>query len=185
MAITPPSDILLDAARAADPAKVRAATARLARLAADPAAGNEGFAKALASAQAANSQAANSQAGVAGEPGDASSARSTLLAAAPSGAGGQRDTVQAMSSEAVSSGRKSQTYQKFEAVLLQQFVESMLPKDDELFGDKTSAGVYRSMMAEQFATQLAKSGGIGIAKAVAAAHPAPGVHPPPATDTTT
>ena len=90
-----------------------------------------------------------------------------------------------MSSAAVSSGRKSATYQKFEAVLLQQFVESMLPKDDELFGDKTSAGVYRSMMAEQFATQLAKSGGIGIAKAVAAAHPAPvAVRPPPAiTDT--
>ena len=181
MAITPPSDILLDAARAADPAKVRAATARLAQLAADPAAGNEGFAKALASAQAANTQAA-----VAGSPGDAPSALSTLLAAAPSGAGGQRDTVQAMSSEAVSSGRKSATYQKFEAVLLQQFVESMLPKDDELFGDKTSAGVYRSMMAEQFATQLAKSGGIGIAKAVAAAHPAPvAARPPPTTDTTT
>ncbi len=163
MAIAPPSDILLDAARAADPVKVQAATARLAQLAADPAAANEGFAKALASAKAA----------VAG--GGAPAASSTLLAATPSGSVGQRATV-----EAKGNGPKTDTYQKFEAVLLQQFVESMLPKDEELFGDKTSAGVYRSMMAEQFATQLARSGGIGIAKAVAAAHPAPA--PPPATE---
>ncbi len=161
MAIAPPSDILLDAARAADPARVRAATARLAQLAADPAAGNEGFSEALASAQAAATT------GVTGE------AKSTLLAAAPSGSVGQRESV-----EARAGAPKTDTYQKFEAVLLQQFVESMLPKDDELFGDKTSAGVYRSMMAEQFATQLARSGGIGIAKAVAAAHPAPGAAPP-------
>ena len=52
------------------------------------------------------------------------------------------------------------------------FVESMLPKDAELFGDKQSAGVYRSMMAEQFANQIAKAGGIGIAKAVEHSHPA-------------
>lgn len=159
MAIAPPSDILLDAVRAADPAKVRAATARLAQLAADPAAGNEGFAKALASVRAAG-------AGTTG-------GNSTLLATAPSGSVGQRESV-----EARADGRKTDTYQKFEAVLLQQFVESMLPKDDELFGDKTSAGVYRSMMAEQFASQLARSGGIGIAKAVAAAHPAPGAQTP-------
>ncbi len=171
MAIAPPSDILLDAVRAADPARVRAATARLAQLAADPAAGNEGFATALASAQAANGQAANGRAAGAVTAGETS----TLLAAAPSGSVGRRESV-----EARAVGHKTDTYQKFEAVLLQQFVESMLPKDDELFGDKTSAGVYRSMMAEQFATQLARSGGIGIAKAVAAAHPASGAAPTPA-----
>ena len=171
MAIAPPSDILLDAVRAADPAKVRAATARLAQLAADPAAGNEGFAGALASARAANGHAAG--AGTTGET-------STLPAAAPSGSVGRRDSV-----EARAGAPKTDTYQKFEAVLLQQFVESMLPKDDELFGDKTSAGVYRSMMAEQFATQLARSGGIGIAKAVAAAHPAPGAAPTSAIPTAT
>ena len=42
----------------------------------------------------------------------------------------------------------------------------MLPKDDELYGDKASAGVYRSMLAEQFATQLSKAGGIGISNDV-------------------
>ena len=65
MAITPPSDILLglvqprhrheihplDVASAADPASVRAATARLAKLAADPTANAEDFSRALAAAQ--------------------------------------------------------------------------------------------------------------------------------------
>jgi len=57
-------------------------------------------------------------------------------------------------------------------VLLQNFVESILPKDDDLYGGKDSAGAFRSMMAEQLANQIAKAGGIGIAKAVEHAHPA-------------
>ena len=155
MSIAPPSDILLDAARAADPAKVQAATARLARLAADPAAANEGFNAALADAKAAGAAPALERpAGAPVEPG-----APALRAPTPATA---------------------RTYQKFEAVLLQTFVESMLPKDDELFGDKNSAGVYRSMMAEQFANQIAKAGGIGIAKAVASAHPAPAAPTPAA-----
>ncbi len=148
MSIALPSDILLDAARAADPAKVQAATARLAKLAADPTAANDGFAAALAEAKT----------------GSGLPARTDLAAtpAAPPSAAGLRIPAPAT----------AETYRKFEALLLQNFVESMLPKDDELFGDKNSAGVYRSMMAEQFANQIAKAGGIGVAKAVASAHPA-------------
>ena len=149
MAISPPSDILIDAARAADPAKVQAATQRLAALASDPSAPNTGFSDALARAK--------DGATVAPTPGSAAagpSAPSTFRSAATTGQG------------------KTGAYTKFEAVLLQSFVESMLPKDDELYGDKNSAGVYRSMMAEQFANQIATSGGIGLAKAIEAAHPA-------------
>ncbi len=150
MAISPPSDILLDVASAADPVKVRAATARLAKLAADPAASNEDFGKALASARA------DMKSGSMSAP---------PLVAASSPAGGPTITRQPTHSKDV--------YQKFEAVLLQNFVESMLPKDDDVFGDKNTAGAYRSMMAEQLASQLAKAGGIGIAKAVEHAHPGP------------
>ena len=148
MAISPPSDILLDVANAADPAQVRAATARLAKLASDPAAANEDFTKALS---------------VTGREGK------SLADAAP-----QQPTIGAPPgmSQAAPKGANA-AYQKFEALLLQNFVEAMLPKDDDLYGDKMSAGVYRSMMAEQFATQLSKAGGIGIAKSIAAKHPAP------------
>lgn len=150
MAIAPPSDLLLDVARAADPAKVREATANLARLAADPSAANDGFGKALAAAKVTSAAAS-----VASPP------PPTL----PAGAGSLRAAAQP----------KTDTYKKFEAVLLQNFVESMLPKDDETFGDAASAGIYRSMMAEQLANQIANAGGIGIAKAIEKAHPA-GAH---------
>ncbi len=148
MAISPPSDILLDVANAADPAQVRLATARLAKLAADPGAEAD-FNKALSNVARGTAPAASNSTAV------------TANISAPLGSG------QTQAKDAKTA------YQKFEALLLQQFVESMLPKDDELYGDKESAGVYRSMMAEQFATQLSKAGGIGIAKAIASKHPAP------------
>ena len=146
MAISPPSDILLDVANAADPAKVRLATNRLAKLAADPAATNEEFGKALVAARADTGK----ETPAVSPPLSSAATAHLTVNRAPQG---------------------KDVYQKFEAVLLQNFVESMLPKDDDLFGDKNSAGAYRSMMAEQLATQLAKAGGIGIAKTIEKAHP--------------
>jgi hypothetical protein len=63
------------------------------------------------------------------------------------------------------------TYSKFEAFILQTFMESMLPKDDKIFGKGTAGNVWRSMLAEQLGAQLAKSGGIGIAHMLAKSHP--------------
>ncbi len=157
MAISPPSDIVLDVAGAADPERVRAATERLARLAADPTASTAGFAEALAAARKPARPGPPTLAPFA-SPGLAS-ARNSIVNAAP------QDKLKA--------------YQKFEAVLLQNFVEAMLPKDTELFGDKNSADIYRSMMAEQLANQLAKGGSLGIAKQIMAAHPPLAPHAAP------
>jgi Rod binding domain-containing protein len=64
-------------------------------------------------------------------------------------------------------------YRKFEAFILQTFVETMLPKNsEELFGKGTAGGVWKSMLAEQLGSQLAKGNGIGIAKQLAAGHSA-------------
>ena len=150
VAISPPSDIVLDVASAADPAQVRAATERLAKLAADPNA-TVGFADALASTKG------------------LTPAKTATAPAAVPGPAGLADARDSMSVSGPHD--KMKAYQKFEAVLLQNFVESILPKDSELFGDKNSADIYRSMMAEQFANQLAKSGSLGIAKQIMAAHP--------------
>ena len=163
MAISPPSDIVLDVASAADPAQVRAATERLARLAADPGASAAGFSEALAAAKRAPAASAPAPTSAFASPGLAS-ARDSIVNAAP------RDKMKA--------------YQKFEAVLLQNFVEAMLPKDTELFGDKNSADIYRSMMAEQFANQLAKSGSLGIAKQIMGAHPPSALQASPKTSET-
>lgn len=156
MAISPPSDILLDVASAADPAKVRAATARLAALAADPGAQNVGFSEALSRV---NTQASAAQ--------TSASQVSTLSSSSASPFAASTTTV---APHDVSIA-KPNAYRKFEAQVLQTFIESMLPKDDEVFGDKESSGVYRSLMAEQLANQMAGAGGIGLAKAIEAAHP--------------
>ena len=164
MAISPPSDILLDVASAADPAQVRAATARLNALAADPGAQNVAFSQALARASGGPPVTTTTLSSGSTAPSSTSTAQ---LSAAPIGG-----VSHAAAASATGAHGKPSAYQKFEAVLLQSFVESMLPKDDETFGDKESAGVYRSMMAEQLANQLAAKGGIGIAKAIEHAHPA-------------
>jgi len=59
-------------------------------------------------------------------------------------------------------------YRKFEAFVLQMFVEAMLPKDTEqVFGKGSAGNIWRSMMAEQIGNEVAKGKGIGIAQQLA------------------
>ncbi|GGB53801.1 hypothetical protein GCM10011316_27290 [Roseibium aquae] len=145
MAISPPSDIVLDVARAAQPEILQMAALRLERLGAGAALPGEigtGFELAMAGA---------------GKPGDSpfphlSSAERTGLSPAGSASGrGRTETGLGPA-------------QQFEAVFLQQVVETMLPKDAEaVFGKGSSGEIWKSMMAEQVANQIAASGGVGIA----------------------
>lgn len=154
MIVTPTPDIVLDVLEAADPATQRAATAKLDALKSHDA----GFAatmdsevsKAAATARAAADQATAKA--VQSEPGSSS-------AAAPV--------------QVIKASSPTDVYRKFEAFVLQVFVETMLPKQSEdLFGKGTAGTVWRSMMAEQLGNQLAQGKGIGIAKQLAAVHPA-------------
>lgn len=59
-------------------------------------------------------------------------------------------------------------YVQFEAFVLQSFIQAILPKDASVvFGEGTAGEVWKSMLAEKIALQVAEAGGIGIAKAVA------------------
>ena len=117
MAVSLPTDIIMDVARAADPDRVQAARDRLSSYASQ--------------APAATSFAATLDASPAG----------TARASAPAG-----------------------PFQQFEAFVLQSFLENMLPEDNEaVVGNGLAGGMWKSMMAEQLANQLAKAGGIGIA----------------------
>ena len=61
--------------------------------------------------------------------------------------------------------------QKFEAFFLQTFVDSILPKDaDTVFGAGTAGDVWRSMLAEHVAAEIARSSKFGIAERIAGAH---------------
>lgn len=154
MAISPISDIVLDVARAADPQQIRAAAAKLESLG-YTASGDSGlFEDAMAAAGLSGGRGLdNSQWPVDGFTpaiGSTGSARVAML----------NDT--ALNTRALSPA------QKFEALMMQQMVEGILPEDAEsVFGSGTAGGIWKSMLAEQIGNQMAARGGIGIAELIA------------------
>ena len=141
MSITPPSDIVMDVARAADPARYQEAAAKLSQPG-DPAA----FATAAA-------EAAREVGYSLHMPLDASGALTSL----------KNDT---------SLKGTSDPYRKFEGQVLAQFIETMLPdKSESVYGKGNTGNLWKSMLAEQVGQQIAKSGGIGIARMLENAQP--------------
>jgi peptidoglycan hydrolase FlgJ len=139
MAISPPSDLVMDVVRAADPAEVQEAQARL---------------KANRAAFQATSLAENGN-------GFAAAVNVLNSSEGSSGLGDINNRVEQK--------KVPETYRKFEAMILQNFVKSMLPNDSEnVVGKGTSGDIWKSMMAEQIGDVISKSGGIGIADQLAA-----------------
>lgn len=138
MAISPPSDIVNDVARAADPARYQAAAQRL--LDGASAVDGASFEDAVKS--------------VAGQPLMTSGADVYTL----------RNSLR-NDAESASAARTKKAHQELEAYILQTFVESMLPKDAEnTYGKGNAGSIWKSMMAEQIGAQISRVGGIGIAK---------------------
>lgn len=155
MIVEPTSDIVLDVLQAADPSAQRAAMEKL--NAARSAGGDFGAALDSQAVSLAGSQASL----------DASSATmardKVRLTELGSAAGRARINRSSSSTE---------VYRKFEAFVLQVFIGEMLPEGaHDVYGKGVAGGIWRSMLAEQLGSQLAKGGGIGIAKRLAAAHP--------------
>ncbi len=144
MPIDPPSDIVLEVLKAADPARAAAATQRLNALAGASPADAADFSATLA-------QTAPREAPITG----LANARSQFS-----------DAVFAASDKAA----KAQV--EFEAVLLNGFVKEMLPKDaSSVFGQGLAGDMWKSMLADQVARQIAKSGSLGIARRLFQTHP--------------
>lgn len=60
-------------------------------------------------------------------------------------------------------------FDQLEAFVLQSFIQSMLPKNAEhVFGKGAAGEVWKSMLAEQLANEMARSGQVGLAKHLAA-----------------
>ena len=140
MSIKPPSDILLDIARAADPAKSSAAMERLTRLAADSGVDNTQFSDILSHVDT---------------PRAASNAASLPALAEPRFANTQPEKTK--------DAAETKAYQGIAALLLENLVENMLPESDEFFGSEAGAGIWRSMLAQELGTNLSKSVDLGIA----------------------
>lgn len=140
MAITPVGDIVHDVARAAEPTQARAAALGLSAGAARTAAGE--IADPLGAAGAT----------VRSHGFDAYVATTNL----------KSDTAKVV---ATSSTSLSPSYQKLEAMLLQTYIETMMPKNsDAVFGKGVGGAMWKSLMAEQIGAHFAKSGGVGIAR---------------------
>ena len=154
MIVTPTPDVVLDVLEAADPATQRAATAKL---------------NALKSPDAGFAATMDSEVGKAAATARAAADQSTVKAA-QSEPGSPNAAAPA---QVIKASSPADVYRKFEAFVLQVFVETMLPQQSqEIFGKGTAGTVWRSMLAEQLGNQLAQGKGIGIAKQLAAAHPA-------------
>lgn len=142
MAISPPSDIVLDVTRAADPMRQQVAFERLARISAPGSAGTVFV--------------------------------SAFDAAFSGGLAGAREKFAGLGSQAAGAApedhKAKKTLQQFEAQVISTFIEQMLPEATKnTFGDGMAGGVWRSMLSEQIAGELAKSGGLGIRDKIAAA----------------
>ncbi|MGO9742466.1 MAG: rod-binding protein [Roseiarcus sp.] len=134
MAIDPPSDILLDVARAADPMRAASVVQRLNALAGNAPANEIEFAKAL-------DRAGSSAAG-----------RATALARAPDQTPAAGDPVDAAKTkfEAV--------------LLTNMIGEMLPKDATDVYGGGFGGDMWRSMLAEQIGNQIAKSGALGISR---------------------
>ena len=148
VSIKPPSDLLIDVVNAADPVKAQVATEKLTRLAPFDAVSKSGFAETLGTMHVAP---APNLVQLRAQLTTASAKRATPIA--PHDA-------------------RTKAYKGLEALVLQNLIETMLPKDTtSFFGKGTGSEMWRSMMAQQLATQIANSVDLGIAKSMAAHSP--------------
>lgn len=149
MAVTLPSDLVADVMRAADPARRTAAVARLTSMS------------------------------------GAAATFETLVDTATPGAAPVQDAgvIPALSASPGAPARaddKTSAYQGFERMVLRNLFETLLPEQDSgAFGGGPSAGIWRSMAADQLAGVYAANGGVGIAGLLASS----GSGPAPQRDT--
>jgi Rod binding domain-containing protein len=125
LAISPPSDIVLDVARAAGPADIAEARAALAK-----------------------------RAGGTSEPFTVS----------------KTPMLSRTAMDKTESGDATK-FKRFEAMVLQTFIQNMLPKDTEgVYGKGLAGDMWKSQLAEHIADVMAERGGIGIARSLLADH---------------
>lgn len=134
MAISPPSDLVLDVVKAANPADVEAAQVKLAA--------NKAAFAAISLAENGNGFGTTFD---------------TLNGAATQAGLGNANTH-------ATPTKVPQVYRKFEAMMMQNFVKNMLPSSETLYGKGTAGEIWKGMMAEQLGNTLAKGGGVGIAE---------------------
>ena len=143
MSISPATDIVLDVARAADPTRYKRAVARLDETA------RAGFADSLAAEESAPPRSPQAP------PGSLPQQAVHQPVARASGA------------ETDKTDKTASTYRQFEAMALANMLESAMPSDEGFFGKGVAGDTWKSMLIDQIANEMAKHGGVGIARQLA------------------
>lgn len=172
MAISIVSDLVLDVVKAANPERARIAQAGLQR---GPSVTNP--AKAFADAENTVKRTtgigrflATDIVGDVVNAADPTKLKTSIakLGGSPDPAGVDMASLVLNASDTKAINPREKAYQQFEASILRNFVEGMLPKATEnVYGEGTAGNVWRSMQADFMSQELAKSGGIGIAATLA------------------
>ncbi|WP_208541592.1 MULTISPECIES: rod-binding protein [Bartonella] len=140
MAIQPPSDIVLDVARAADPVEYRASVEKLRDL--------RNTARTQTIAHQENNFAQLVHA-------DYTTSHNVT----------QNELQQVHIKPHSVENKNTEAFKNFEAFILQTFVENMFTTEmQSIFGKGQAGQIWKFMMAEQLAKEFATSGGIGIAQ---------------------
>lgn len=136
MSISPPGDIVLDVLRASDPTRQQAATQKLNRVA-----------EAVISPTAGRPNRATFE---------------TKISAMQAGQADLRGKLAGAGHVAPNSVAGS-AHRQFETMVLQDFVQRMMPaKAEATFGQGTAGSIWKSWMADAVAKEVSKSGGVGI-----------------------
>jgi peptidoglycan hydrolase FlgJ len=145
MVFNPRTDVILEVASAADPSRATLAAQRLNAIAGS------------------NVQPAD----FASNLNEAASVANTTSAPLPNAANARTYLTRLPGGP----DKLGQAKTQFEAMMLNSFVSEMLPKDTgEVFGQGTAGDMWRSMLADQVSTQIAKSGKLGLARRLFATH---------------
>jgi flagellar protein FlgJ len=151
MSILPQTDIVTEVAGAADPQKLRNAITRLSELSGTRVRQNDdqfsGLVHGMDNGARTNIGVGNAQGSTAAVPGF-------------DGAAGNF-----RSASSIESPRADDATRKFEAFIMQSWIQTILPSQDHgFFGQGAAGGIWRSMLAEQIGNQVARAGGIGLKK---------------------
>lgn len=147
MSIRPATDIVLDVARAADPARYKQAAARL------DATGGGDFAASLAAAATSGGPEAPASGGTAAPT-------APMAQPSPDRPPPRGDTVP---------DKAATAYRQFEAMALANLLEAAMPANESFFGKGVAGDSWKSMLVDQIAGEMAKHGGVGIADELARA----------------
>lgn len=169
MAIKPPSDIILEVSQAANPEKLRVATAKLQKLGETA---NTQFANVMEKVEGAKPKVEKALDQVKTHLASARQSPSSYEPSMPFDVNRARlkmrndtaATTRVADAGPAGADRRTKAMQDFEAMVLQNFIGSMLPQNaEQVYGEGTAGDIWKSMLAEQLGKQMARSGGIGIA----------------------